>query len=223
MYVVPARFEKEWDGFHAILLNSDTEGGSKLPGMLNNKEHSSVLNPPTIVCCGHSLGGALATLCTEWIKRSYAFSRVLCVTFGSPRVGCQIFLRKYHMVMPLQNHFRVEHDCDPITKVPCGLKHQYRHVGQKVSSCKADDADHKWSQVMLHHGTEQGPDVHFAGGLRGSAALKLHNHSMVAYTRWLHDRETEWLDEFCNSQRGIEPGGEGLTRQLDGGSILSGM
>lgn len=53
------------------------------------------------------------------------------------------------------------------------------------------------------------------------ATLKLHNHSIVTYTRWL--LEAEWLDEYCNAQTGIKLGGEGLTPYLSGGSILSRM
>lgn len=44
----------------------------------------------TVHCIGHSLGGALATLCAEWLVSSCSIKPYL-YTFGSPRVGLQGF------------------------------------------------------------------------------------------------------------------------------------
>ncbi len=43
--------------------------------------------PSRVICTGHSLGGALATLCAPWCAIEYPKADVRCVTFGSPRVG----------------------------------------------------------------------------------------------------------------------------------------
>ncbi|MCO5585625.1 hypothetical protein L7F22_039560 [Adiantum nelumboides] len=41
-----------------------------------------------VICIGHSLGGALATLCAHWCRYvAYPQAQVWCVTIGSPRVG----------------------------------------------------------------------------------------------------------------------------------------
>lgn len=157
-------FEEHWQRYSAQLGNPGERSGGKLHALLRNNKSGA---PPTIVCCGHSLGGATATLCSEWIKRTFADirPRVFCVTFGSPRVGCKHFLSHYHHLVPLQNHFRVEQEGDPITMVPSGILTQYRHVGQKVSSCKVQTASGPCGQVRLHHGTEQPGDVHLGTSL----------------------------------------------------------
>ena len=214
-----AGFEKEWHVFKSELGNPMTESGN----MLHLIMHSCTTGVhPTVLCCGHSLGGAIATLCTKWIRESYAEvrPRMYCVTFGSPRIGCEGLLSHYHQVMPLHNHFRVEGDGDPITKTPSGMQCQYRHVGQKVSTCKVQAVGRTWRQVRLHHGTEQQKDVQFGECLWNGSIFKMHNHEMVKYAKWMH--EAEWLDEFQNPQAEIMPGGESLTRQLDGGSIMTG-
>ena len=43
--------------------------------------------PSRVICTGHSLGGALATLCAPWCAVEYPKADVRCITFGSPRVG----------------------------------------------------------------------------------------------------------------------------------------
>ena len=42
-----------------------------------------------VVCLGHSLGGALATLTAAWLRTMWnrAPQQVWCITFGSPRVS----------------------------------------------------------------------------------------------------------------------------------------
>ena len=45
--------------------------------------------PNRVICTGHSLGGALATLCAPWCAIEYPKADIRCVTFGSPRVGAQ--------------------------------------------------------------------------------------------------------------------------------------
>ncbi|KAH7019590.1 Alpha/Beta hydrolase protein, partial [Ilyonectria destructans] len=43
--------------------------------------------PETIETCGHSLGGALATLCALWCSIRWPNVPITCLTLGSPRVG----------------------------------------------------------------------------------------------------------------------------------------
>ena len=76
----------------------------------------------TIVCTGHSLGGALATLAA--IDLHDTGKRIMCYTFGSPRVGdermVQLFQDRVH------TSFRVFHECDPIHMFP--ISHRFTHV-----------------------------------------------------------------------------------------------
>ncbi len=48
--------------------------------------------PPTkVICTGHSLGAALASLCGVWASLQWLDADVRVVTFGSPAVGNQEF------------------------------------------------------------------------------------------------------------------------------------
>ena len=74
--------------------------------------------------CGHSLGGALATICGGRCVLSYIKIEPAGVyTFGSPRVGC----RRYVNHVPLL-HYRWVNNNDIVTRVPPVLL-GYRHSG----------------------------------------------------------------------------------------------
>jgi triacylglycerol lipase len=77
---------------------------------------------------GHSLGGALATLC------AHMFAKVQGVyVFGSPRVGDAAFAA--HYARPLwrfNNHSDVVVTVPPNWSLPFGLSREYQHVGQSV-------------------------------------------------------------------------------------------
>ena len=50
--------------------------------------------PPTrIICCGHSLGGAVASLASVWAALQWPLADVRCFSFGSPKVGNRKFVR----------------------------------------------------------------------------------------------------------------------------------
>ena len=56
------------------------------------EEISGGATPTRVLCCGHSLGGALATLASAWASYEYPDADVRCVTLGSPRVGNPAFV-----------------------------------------------------------------------------------------------------------------------------------
>lgn len=125
-----AGFQPEWGRYQGELADHKTESGQKSNTILFSKCGSC---RPIVICCGHSVGGALATLCAQWVTTTYCpWARVMCVTYGSPRIGDPRFVSKYHEHMPLQLHFRVEKDGDPVTKMPSFQN--YLHVGQKVTA-----------------------------------------------------------------------------------------
>ena len=78
-------------------------------------------NDYNIITCGHSLGGALATLFAVDYKCD-------CITIGAPRVGnkefCDVF-NKY-----VKKSLRIVNEYDPIPKVP---KIGYKHVSPPYS------------------------------------------------------------------------------------------
>lgn len=81
-----------------------------------------------IIVTGHSLGGALATLCGFDLQRLFSDKAPVTVyTFGSPRVGNGAFIRAYNRRVP--NTFRFVFGKDMVPGVPKWWM-GYRHVSQ---------------------------------------------------------------------------------------------
>jgi len=68
-------------------------------------------------CVGHSLGGAIATLAAEWVARTRKYPTKL-YTFGSPRVGTNLFAKSVTSALISKNIHRVHHRTDPVSMVP---------------------------------------------------------------------------------------------------------
>ncbi|MEX6500738.1 lipase family protein [Pseudomonas zhanjiangensis] len=66
-----------------------------------------------IVVCGHSLGGAIALLLAEWLRRDWS-DNIQLYTFGSPRTGDRAFVQS---ASALTHHRLVNHN-DPVPGVP---------------------------------------------------------------------------------------------------------
>lgn len=80
---------------------------------------SSLSGVKDIHCVGHSLGGAVATLAADWIKANHSSRTVKLYTFGSPRVGLEMFASKItSRVSGANSIFRVYHQTDPVAMVP---------------------------------------------------------------------------------------------------------
>ena len=71
----------------------------------------------TFHCVGHSLGGALATLTAEWL-RTQGNATVNLYTFGSPRVGLELFATRATVGIGAANIYRLHHQTDPVAIVP---------------------------------------------------------------------------------------------------------
>ena len=80
---------------------------------------------PRVICTGHSLGGALATVAAACIKALFGDSFVVeCYTFGSPRVGNSHFVKFFDT--SVDRSIRCVHGSDMVTRIPSFL---YEHVG----------------------------------------------------------------------------------------------
>jgi hypothetical protein len=67
----------------------------------------------TIIVCAHSLGGAIALLLAEWLRKKYS-DDIQLYTIGAPRAGNQSFVKA---AADLTHHRIVNHN-DPVPGVP---------------------------------------------------------------------------------------------------------
>jgi triacylglycerol lipase len=66
-----------------------------------------------VMCTGHSLGGALATLAAVDIQYNIAEKEVVCYTYGAPKVGNKPFASSYNKRVPQTYRFVNENDIVP--------------------------------------------------------------------------------------------------------------
>jgi len=87
-----------------------------------------------IICCGHSLGGGISTICAVDFKYTkFPKIRIHNVTFGSPRVGNKEFAQLYSQIIKPAFSIRITDENDPITYVP--LLYKYHHVDNAYCFC----------------------------------------------------------------------------------------
>ena len=90
-------------------------------------EKALEVNRKPLWFCGHSLGGAMANICSARAMLSYIKSEPEGVyTFGSPRVGCKKYVS--HVKLP---HYRWVNNNDIVTRVP-PMFLGYRHSGTEM-------------------------------------------------------------------------------------------
>ncbi len=81
-----------------------------------------------IVVTGHSLGGAVATLYANELKKMYANHILDLVIYGSPRVGNYAFASFTNNLLGVKHIFRVIYANDPIPFLPLVIM-GYWHIG----------------------------------------------------------------------------------------------
>jgi len=80
----------------------------------------ALININSLYVTGHSLGAAMATIAASRMQKKVT----ALITFGSPRVGNEAFVNSVSV-----QHYRVQNNCDDVTKVPFRLM-GFRHHGQ---------------------------------------------------------------------------------------------
>lgn len=81
-----------------------------------------------VVCTGHSLFGAVATLAAADLATELGEVPVVCVTFGSPRVGDEKFVEYFHGAVDASHRCVVRGD--PVAATP--TKWRFKHVGGEL-------------------------------------------------------------------------------------------
>ena len=99
----------------------------------------AIANVDTLYITGHSLGAAMATIAASRIQ-----DRVTAlVTFGSPRVGNAEFVKSL-----VVQHYRVQNNCDDVTKVPFRLMGFVHHGTHKYMNFTGEFREFTpWQQV----------------------------------------------------------------------------
>lgn len=98
------------NGFHQAFLSMQTQLNPFITALASKGIHS-------VHCIGHSLGGALATVCAEHIKASTSFKPYL-YTFGAPRVGMRSFADILSSNLGPKRMFRVYHRTGIVPCIP---------------------------------------------------------------------------------------------------------
>jgi pimeloyl-ACP methyl ester carboxylesterase len=78
----------------------------------------------SVTVCGHSLGGALATLLALDVAANTVYKNPSVYTFGSPRTGDSLFASTYDQVV--KNSYRVANRLDIVPTLPPPV--DYDHV-----------------------------------------------------------------------------------------------
>ncbi|CAE6929190.1 Lipase (class 3) [Vibrio sp. B1FLJ16] len=97
--------------------------------------------PKLVHCVGHSLGGALASLFSDWLKDEFSM-RVNLYTFGTPRVGHESYARKSDHTNI--NIFRCTHGADPVPLIPLW---PFQHAPYSGMEYRLDDSNGIYSQT----------------------------------------------------------------------------
>jgi len=113
------------DGFTAI-YNSLRVGVTATSTAVVNALATLPFNPATnaLTICGHSLGGALATMLALDVAANTNFKNPIVYTYASPRAGDPAFVSTYNQVVT--NTSRIANWVDLVPKLP--LPPLYEHV-----------------------------------------------------------------------------------------------
>jgi predicted lipase len=113
------------DGFTAMYESLRTGAAANSPSVVSALATLQFPRPvSSVTICGHSLGGALATLLALDVAANTAVSNPAVYTYGSPRVGDSLFAGSFDQVV--KNSYRVANRLDIVPTLPPPV--DYEHV-----------------------------------------------------------------------------------------------
>ena len=113
------------DGFTVMYESLRTGATPGSPAVVDQLAKLSFPQPvDSVTICGHSLGGALATLLALDVAANTAFTNPAVYTYGSPRTGDSLFAATFDQVVT--NSWRVANRLDIVPALPPPL--DYEHV-----------------------------------------------------------------------------------------------
>jgi predicted lipase len=118
------------DGFTAMYESLRTGAAANSPSVVSALATLQCPRPvSSMTICGHSLGGALATLLALDVAANTAFKNPAVYTYGSPRTGDSLFASTFDQVV--QNSYRVANRLDIVPTLPPPV--DYDHVLNPVN------------------------------------------------------------------------------------------
>jgi len=118
-----------------------------------------------VVMTGHSFGGAMATIASLRYAMDNSQMRVLCHTFGCPRIGGEEWRQLVHSV-PNLRLYRVEKAHDSFVTMPTG--HEWVHCGHSIQF--GDAAQGENVKFTAHRFDRSAPNVSLSHTLQKVAA-----------------------------------------------------
>lgn len=113
------------DGFTSVYQSLRITQDPQSPRLVASLGKMAFPKPVTsLTICGHSLGGALVTLCGLDAAANSPFQHPVVYSYASPRTGDSMFAQTYNQVVP--NTFRFANRLDIVPKVP--LRPPFEHV-----------------------------------------------------------------------------------------------
>ncbi len=118
------------DGFTSVYKSLRTGRANNTPCAKDAiKGYLDTSAATTVTVCGHSLGGALATLLTLDVGLNTSCRSPISFTYASPRTGDHLFAGGYNASIPYT--YRVVNRQDLVPQLPPILPLPYEHVNTK--------------------------------------------------------------------------------------------
>ncbi|HEY2504418.1 MAG TPA: lipase family protein [Mycobacterium sp.] len=113
------------DGFTAMYESLRTGAEPDSPAVVNALGKLAFPHPVgSVTICGHSLGGALATLLALDVAANTVFTQPAVYSYASPRTGDSLFASTFDQVV--SNSYRIANRLDIVPALPPPL--DYEHV-----------------------------------------------------------------------------------------------
>lgn len=113
--------------------------------------------------CGHSLGGALGYIAAAHFGEMYPDFKIICHTFGSPRVGNKAFADWFNK--NVHEHIRVVNKQDPVPMIPQAhiwthCTHSCLELKNELGQFKTIDVDTPWYKRLFKLVTDMDIEDH---------------------------------------------------------------
>ena len=143
--------------------------------------------------CGHSLGGAMATICAARARGPMVRCRPReLFTYGSPRVGCKQYIRSFEL-----DYYRFVNNNDIVTRIPPTWL-GYQHSGQEIYFNRNGDI-RQYSYLFKRRDRWKA----FLRGLFNRKIDHLSDHSIQAYCDHLLKAVRQELYEERSTEKEI--------------------